>query len=149
MSPPPPDDRATLDQFLCPQCAAEVQEQWVACPGCGLRLKPHTDLLPRIALWGGIFLSFVWVLTLMLRHEPAQAGWFALLAGLPLCYIFGKAVVFRLRGKPLTWQQLGWTSVRTVVVSFGLMVVLPIVIGVALVLLLLAVCTVAMGTGQL
>jgi hypothetical protein len=141
-------DHAPLDQFLCPQCDREVDEQWVACPACGLRLKPHTELMPRIVAWGAALLAYVWAVTLLMEHQPDAVWPFAILVGLPLCYIFGKAVVFRIRGKPLTWKQLGWTSLRTAVVSLGLMIVLPVLIGAALVVLLLVVCAGAMATGQ-
>jgi hypothetical protein len=139
---------APIQQFLCPGCSHEVQEQWVACPVCGLRLKPATELLPRIVAWGGVLIAFVSAVLLIARHDQDAAAGFAVVTGLPLCYIFGKAVLFRLQGQPLTWKQLGQTSVRTFLVGFGLLVVAPALIGAALIILLLAVCGGMLLTGR-
>jgi hypothetical protein len=137
-----------VQQFLCPQCSAEVREEWVACPACGLRLKPHSELLPRAIAWGAVLAAYVWVVTQVYQHDRDTGLGLAVLAGLPLCYIFGKAVLFRIQGKPLTWQQLGWTSLRTAAVSLMVMVVAPVLLGLAVVLLLFVVCGGLMMTGK-
>jgi len=137
-----------IDQFVCPQCNHEVREEWVSCPVCGLRLKPGGDLVPRAIAWAAVLASYVWGVTLLYRHDRDQALAFAVLVGLPLCYIFGKAVIFRIQGKPLTWKQLGRTSARTALVSLGLLIVAPVLLGLAVVLLLFVVCGGLMMTGQ-
>lgn len=135
MSEPTP-----LTEFCCPRCQFVTQPDWFVCPKCGLHLKPGSDLLPRAAVWGMIFAAYIGAVVLIARHDQDSAFGFGILVGLPLCYIFGKAVIFRLSGRPLTWQQVGMTTLRTVLVSAGLFVVLPVIIGVAAILLLLAVC---------
>jgi len=141
-------DSTQIQQFLCPKCNAEVREEWVACPACGLRLKPGGDLLPRSLAWAGVLAAYVSAVILIARYDHDVAHAFMLLVGLPLCYIFGKAVLFRVRGKPLTWKELGATSARTFVVGLGVTVVLPVVIGMAMVVLLFAVCVGAMAIGK-
>jgi hypothetical protein len=135
MSEPTP-----IVDFFCPRCQAVTQPDWIVCPKCGLQLRPGTDLLSRIAMWGMIFAAYVGAVVLIAKHDQDSASGFGILVGLPLCYIFGKAVIFRLSGRPLTWRHLGMTTLRTVLVSIGLLVVLPVIIGVEAILLLLAVC---------
>lgn len=135
MSEPTP-----ITEFCCPRCQVVTQPEWIACPKCGLALRPSTDLLPRVAVWSMLFAAYLSAVVLIARHDQDTAIGFGILVGLPLCYIFGKAVIFRLSGRPMTWQHLGVTTLRTMLVSAGLFVVLPVIIGVAAILLLLAVC---------
>lgn len=126
---------------LCPHCQHEVQAEWISCPSCGLQLKPAGDILPRAAVWLLILTAYLWATVSLWRKSPAEGQGFAVLFGLPLCYTFGKAVLFRLMGRPLSWNELGATSFRVFVLGFLVMVVAPFVIGAAFVLLLLAVCS--------
>lgn len=79
------------------------------------------------------------VTLITLKDRDAGIG-FGLLFGLPLAYLFGKAVIFRISGRPLTWRELGLSSLRTVLVTIGLMVILPLAVGLAALLLLFAIC---------
>lgn len=135
MSEPTP-----ITEFCCPRCQFVTEPEWLACPKCGLQLKPGSDFLPRAAMWAIVFAAYLSAVLLIAQHDQDSAFGFGILVGLPLCYIFGKAVIFRISGRPLTWQHLGMTTLRTVLVSAGLFVVLPVIIGVAAILLLLAVC---------
>lgn len=130
-----------VTEFCCPNCLVAVQEAWVACPQCGLRLKPGGDLVPRAIAWSATLVAFVLAVALIYPHDESAAITFGVIFGLPLCYIFGKAVMFRLSGRPLNWHDLGMTTLRTALVTIGLVIVLPVVIGMAAVLLLLAVCS--------
>ncbi len=134
-------DPTPITEFCCPQCLVTVQEEWVACPKCGQRLKPGGDLLRRGFIWSATLAAFVLAIVLIYPENPDAAVGFGVIFGLPLCYIFGKAVMFRLSGRPLTWHDLGMTTLRTALVTLGLVIVLPVVIGMAAVLLLLAVCS--------
>ncbi|HET6422237.1 MAG TPA: hypothetical protein VFG20_01060, partial [Planctomycetaceae bacterium] len=103
-------------------------------------LRPGSDLWPRAVMWIFVLAAYLGAVTLISRHDHDSALAFGILVGLPLCYIFGKAVLFRVSGRPLTWQQMGMTTLRTALVAAGLFVILPVIIGVAAILLLLAVC---------
>lgn len=138
----PPDN---LLPGNCPQCEKELQSQWVVCPYCGLRLKPADDLLKRSLMWIGVLLTFVLAQTLIAQQGSELAGAFGVIVGLPLAYVFGKAVVFRVRGVPLTWNQLSRTSVRAFFTAFILLFVLPLVIGIAALILLLMACSAGFG----
>lgn len=129
-----------LTEFLCPGCECTVQREWVACPACGARLKPASDFWTRAAVWAMVLGGYVLGVTLItLKDRDAGIG-FGLLFGLPLAYLFGKAVIFRISGRPLTWRELGLSSLRTVLVTIGLMVILPLAVGLAALLLLFAIC---------
>src|SRR5690242_6974866 len=142
------DAPTPLREFHCPGCEAPVDEKWVACPNCGMQLKPADDLLVRSAMWIFLLAAYVFA-TLLIYKEDRQAGiTFGVLCGLPLVYLFGKAVLFRLRGRPLTWKELGWTSFRVALVGVFVTVVLPVIIGVAMVVLLFAVCGMMMLGGK-
>lgn len=130
-----------VTEFCCPRCLIATQEAWVACPQCGYRLKPGGDLIPRALAWSAALLAFVFAVVLISQHDRDAALGFGVIFGLPLCYIFGKAVMFRLSGRPLNWQDLGMTTLRTALVTIGLVVVLPVMIGMAAILLLLAACS--------
>lgn len=137
-----------LKEFCCPGCDAPVDEKWVACPKCGTQLKPADDLFVRSAIWIFLLASYVFA-TLLIYEENQQAAiTFGVLCGLPLVYLFGKAVLFRLRGRPLTWKELGWTSFRLALVGVFMTVVLPTIIGVAMIVLLFAVCGTMMLGGK-
>jgi hypothetical protein len=138
----------SLREFCCPGCDAPIDEQWVACPKCGTRLRPADDLFVRSAIWIMLLGAYVFA-TLLIYKEDRQAGiTFGVLCGLPLVYLFGKAVLFRLRGRPLTWKELGWTSFRVALVGVFVTVVLPMIIGMAMIVLLFAVCGTMMLRGQ-
>jgi hypothetical protein len=137
-----------LTEFYCPGCQRAVQEAWVACPVCGQRLKPPSDFWQRAAVWSFVLGGFVLGVLLIARQDRDAGVGFGILFGFPLAYVFGKAVYFRMSGRPLTWRELGWTSMRTGLVSIGTMVVLPILIGVAALLLLFAVCGLAIVQGK-
>ncbi len=129
-----------ITEFCCPRCQTVTQPEWLACPKCGLQLRPGSDLLLRSVMWAGILGAYLLAITLISQSDPSAAVGFGVLVGLPLCYIFGKAVIFRFSGRPLTWQHLGMTTLRTILISAGLYIVMPVLIGIAAVLLLLAVC---------
>lgn len=124
----------------CPGCDKRLEAQWVVCPYCGLRLKPADDLLRRSAAWIVVLLGFALGESAIAAKDPSLAGCLAVLIGLPLAYAFGKAVIFRVRGTPLTWNQLGRTTLRAGITTFGLLVVLPVVIGVCVIALAFIAC---------
>jgi len=125
----------------CPGCHKATEPKWFVCPHCGLRLKPTDDLMKRSLMWLGILSTFILAQVVVAQRDRDLAWGFSFLVGLPLAYVFGKAVLFRLMGRPLTWSQLGRTSVRTVVTTFVLVVVVPIAIGLALLIFLFIVCS--------
>lgn len=133
-------DPLPIQDFFCPRCKAEVHEQWKACPECGLALRPANDLLVRAALWSGLLAGFVILSLLVYRENPNNVPYVVVFFGLPLAYLFGKAVLFRIQGRPLTWKDLGWTSFRVAVVGMFLTIVLPALIGMAALVLLFVVC---------
>lgn len=137
-----------LQEFCCPGCDAPVDEKWVACPKCGTPLKPADDLLVRSAIWIALLAAYVFATLLIYKEDQRAAITFGVLCGLPLVYLFGKAVLFRLRGRPLTWKELGWTSFRVAVVGVLMTVVLPMIIGLAMIVLLFAVCGTMILRGQ-
>lgn len=137
-----------ITEFCCPRCSTATQDNWVSCPKCGQRLKPGGDLVPRILAWSMTLAAFVSAVALIAQHDRDSAIGFGVIFGLPLCYIFGKAVMFRWSGKPLNWHDLGMTTLRTALVTIGLVIVLPVVIGMAAVILLLAVCSGMMVLGR-
>lgn len=136
-----------LTEFFCPGCQRAVQNEWVACPACGQPLKPPSDFWKRAAVWAMVLGGFVLGVTLIALNDRDAGVGFGILFGLPLAYVFGKAVLFRFSGRPLTWRELGLTSLRTAAVSFGTMVVLPILIGVAVLVMFFAICGVAILRG--
>jgi hypothetical protein len=142
-------DPAPLKEFCCPSCNTPLDETWVSCPICGFRVKPADDLLVRAIAWSVVLAAFVLATLLIYKNDAEGAVAFGVLFGLPLVYIFGKAVLFRLRGRPMTWKDLGWTSFRVAVVGVALTVVLPLLIGLAAVVLLFAVCGAMMLGGRL
>ncbi|MDX1966107.1 MAG: hypothetical protein SFV23_02945 [Planctomycetaceae bacterium] len=144
MSAPTP-----IEDFQCPKCDAEVQADWACCPKCGTWLRSDGPFSYRVLAWLAVAVAFVSATALLSRNSPETATVFAVIFGLPLCYTFGKAVWFRATGRPLTYRDLGLTSVRAFAVNAGLFIVLPTVVGVALVVLMFAVCVGALATGQL
>ena len=133
-------DSTPITEFLCPRCQSVTEPDWMACPKCGLQLKPGSNLVTRAVMWSLVLAAYLCAVMLIAQHDQDSALGFGILVGLPLCYIFGKAVIFRVSGRPLTWQHLGMTTLRTVLVSAGLFIVLPVIIGVAAILLLFAMC---------
>lgn len=138
-----------IADFQCHKCDANVRADWSCCPQCGTWLRPDGPFTYRLLMWFGLLIGLVSITWLLSRVSPEQALVFALIFGLPLCYTFGKAVWFRLTGKPLTYGQLGSTTIRAFFVNVGMFVVLPMMIGIAAFILLFAVCLGAMATGQL
>ena len=132
----------------CPGCRKDLDANWLVCPYCGLRLRPGDDLVMRSLMWLGILLIFVVTTTLVSQRDPDMAAGLAGLIGIPMAYIFGKAVLFRIRGKPMTWSQLGNTTLRTAWMAFLLMIVAPAVLGVALILFAFVACGLMMGLGR-
>lgn len=137
-----------IADFQCPKCDATVSGDWACCPKCGLWLRPDGPFVYRLLMWLGLLIALVSATTLLSRVSPEQALVFAVIFGLPLCYTFGKAVWFRLTGKPLTYRALGATTLKAFAVNIGLFVLLPLTVGVAAFVLLFAICLGAMATGQ-
>ena len=133
----PPDPSSTR----CPGCHKAVESNRVICHHCGTRLKPGHELVVRSLVWLAVLLVFALGQLAISWYDSNMAIGFRVLLGLPIAYAFGKAVLFRIRGTPLTWHELRDTAVRAAACTFGLLVVLPIVIGVTLVMFMLAVCT--------
>lgn len=138
-------DPLPLQDFQCPECQTDVQADWACCPKCGYWLKPEGPLKWRIAAWLLVLGAFVVAVTLIARHNVDTALGFGVFFGAPLCYVLGKAIIYRLNGRPLTYRQLAITSFR----AFGVAVVLPWLIGVALVVLLCVLCFGAMGVAMM
>jgi hypothetical protein len=108
---------------------------------CGTRLKPGHEFVIRSFVWLAVLLVFaLGQLAISWYDENMEVG-FRVLPGLPIAYAFGKAVLFRIRGTPLTWHQLRDTALHAVAYTFGLLVVLPIIIYVTLLLLFFAIYT--------
>jgi hypothetical protein len=134
-------DPLPLENFQCPQCQADVHADWTCCPKCGYWLKPEGPLTWRLVAWALVLGFYVVGVTLIARHDLDTAIGFGVLFGIPLCYVLGKAIIFRMNGRPLTYRQLAITSLK----AFGIAVVVPWLIGVALVLLLCVLCFGALG----
>ena len=132
----------------CPGCMKQLDADWFVCPYCGLRMKPANDLLVRSLMWLGILLTFLLTLTAISTREPDAAAGLGVIFGLPLAYVFGKAVVFRVTGNPLTWNQLWKTSVRAGITTFMLFVVVPTVLAVALLIFAFVMCAGMVGMGR-
>ena len=132
----------------CPGCQDEVQPEWAVCPFCGLRLKPADDLLARSVAWLAVLGGFVLGELAIYKHDPNAAAAYGTLLGLPLAYVFGKAVLFRWQGQPLTWRQLSRTTVRATLTTFVLLVVIPVAIGIAFLLLAFAICAGIYSAGR-
>ena len=132
----------------CPGCQKAVEAEWMVCPHCGIRLKSGNDLVTRSFQWLGVLLVFVAGQVAISLYDPNLAGVYGLLLGLPLTYAFGRAVLARMHGVPLTWRQLRATTLRAAAMTFVLLVVVPIVIGVALLLLAFAICAGALPMGR-
>lgn len=124
----------------CPKCGKSLDASWMVCPYCGLRLKLTESVVVRAIIWSLVIFAFVSVDIVLSRSDDGFATWFSILVGLPLAYTFGKALIFRLRGKPLTFSQLGIVSIRVAFYTFIVTVVAPVVLGVALILCFLAIC---------
>ncbi len=124
----------------CPGCAETVEATWMVCQFCGTRLKPGNDLVIRSFAWLAVLLAFALGQVAVSAYAPDVAVAYGLLLGLPMVYVFGKAVWFRIQGTPLTWSQLRKTAVRSAAWTFVLLVVVPIVIGVTLLIFAFAVC---------
>ena len=125
----------------CPGCGQAVESNRLVCHHCGLRLKPGHELAIRSLVWLAVLLVFAVGQLAISWYDTNVAIGFRVLLGLPIAYAFGKAVLFRIRGTPLTWHQLRDTALRAVAYTFGLLVVLPIIIGVTLLLFTFSVCT--------
>lgn len=132
----------------CPGCRKVLQPDWVVCPFCGLRLRPGDDLLWRSVTWLAVLVAFVVGISKISEHDPDAAAGLGMIVGLPLAYVFGKAVLFRLRGSPLTWSQLWHTGFKAGMMTVLMLVVIPMVIGVALLLFAFVACGVMMGLGR-
>ena len=131
-----------IKDFLdtCPGCEKALEPNWFVCPHCGLRVKPGNDFIARSLLWTAVLLAFVMMVLYIAKHDEAAASGFAAVIGIPLAYVFGKAILFRLMGKPLSWQQLRRTTIRVGMITFIYAVVIPTIIGIAMLLLLFAIC---------
>lgn len=112
----------------------------MVCQFCGTRLKPGNDLVVRSFAWLAVLLAFALGQVAVSLYGRDAAVAYGLLLGLPMVYVFGKAVWFRIQGTPLTWSQLRKTAVRSAALTFVLLVVGPIVIGVTLLIFAFAVC---------
>lgn len=132
----------------CPGCRQSFDPKWFVCPYCGLRLKPGEDLWLRVLMWLGVLVTFVLSITLIGRNDPDAAAGLGIIVGMPLAYVFGKAVLFRMMGEPLTWNQLAKTSIRTALWSFFLFVVVPIVLGLAFLIFAFVMCAGMVGMGH-
>jgi len=132
----------------CRFCKAAVEANWMVCPHCGLRQKSGDDLVTRSFQWLAVLIVFAAGQALVSRYQPLLAASYGLLLGLPLTIAFCIAVIYRLQGVPLTWRQLRATTLRAAALTFVLLVVVPIVIGVALLLLAFAICAGAFQMGQ-
>lgn len=141
-------DSIELADNRCPSCDKKLESKWLVCPYCGLRLKPADDLVVRSLTWFAILLGFTLGERAVARSDPNLATGLGVLIGLPLAYAFGKAVLFRLRGTPLTWGQLSRTTLRAGLTTFGLLVVLPVVIGVSVIVLAFIACFSAGNFGR-
>lgn len=137
-----------LQNFQCPKCDADVLTDWACCPKCGQWLKAEGPFSYRVAGWLAVAVAFVAATALLAKASQETATVFAVIFGLPLCYTFGKAVFFRATGRPLTYKQLGVTSFKAFLVNVILFVVVPFLIGLALIVLMFIVCFGAMATGQ-
>ena len=126
--------------MTCPGCAETVEATWMVCQFCGTRLKPGNDLVVRSFAWLAVLLAFALGQVAVSLYGRDAAVAYGLLLGLPMVYVFGKAVWFRIQGTPLTWSQLRKTAVRSAALTFVLLVVGPIVIGVTLLIFAFAVC---------
>lgn len=136
MTPPTP-----LQDFQCPRCGNDVHTDWTCCPKCGFWLKREGPLMLRLAAWGLVLSAFVLAISLIARHDRDGAIVFGVMFGLPLAYVLGKAILFRMQGRPLTYQQLVATSFKAI----GVAVVLPWLIGASLLILLCVLCFGALG----
>jgi hypothetical protein len=106
-------------------------------------LKPGNDLVIRSFVWLAVLLAFTLGQLAVSAYAPNLSVAYGLLLGLPMLFAFGKAVLFRIKGPPLTWYQLRNIALRATAYTFVLLVVVPIVIGVigvALLLLAFVVC---------
>ncbi len=131
----------------CPGCQTGVETGWMVCPHCGLRLKRGNDLVTRSFQWLAVLVVFATGQALVSWFDPNLAAAYGLLLGLPLAIAFSIAAVRRIQGVPLTWRQLRTTTLRAAAFTFVLLVVVPIVIGVALLLLAFAICAGAFQMG--
>ncbi len=124
----------------CPKCDVSLNPAWSVCPVCGLRIKPENGLALRAALWGGVLVGYVLMVLAVIRTDRTLAIGFGVVVGVPLAYVFGRAVIFRLSGRPLTLGQLGRATLRAAIVTILTVVVGPLVLGTACLLLLFAIC---------
>ncbi|MDZ4688762.1 MAG: hypothetical protein SH850_27120 [Planctomycetaceae bacterium] len=138
-------DPTPLQNFQCPQCSADVQADWACCPKCGRWLKAEGPLAWRLVAWAVVLTAFVLAVTLIARDNRDAGLAFGVLFGLPLAYVLGKAILYRMQGRPLTYGQLAMTSLR----AFGAAIVLPWIVGVALVVLLCVLCFGVMGIAMM
>ena len=106
-------------------------------------VKAGPGLLMRSLQWLAVLLVFALGQILVACYGPNVAATYALLVGLPLMYAFSKAVVYRIYGIPLTWRELGSTTLRavtTTATTFAMLAMVMMVFCFALYLLLFAIC---------
>lgn len=124
----------------CPKCGEDLEPSWSVCPLCGLRIKPEESLLMRSVIWLSLLVGYVLMVLAIAKTDQNLAVCFGVVVGLPLAYVFGKALIFRMSGQPLTLGQLGRTGLRAGLITFLTVVVAPVVLGIACLLLLFAIC---------
>ena len=113
-------------------------------------VKGGPGLLTRSMQWLAVLVVFILGQVLATWYGPNVAATYALLVGLPLVYVFGKAVVYRIYGIPLTWRELGSTTLRavtTTATTFAMFAMVLMVFYFALYLLLFAICGGYRGMG--
>jgi len=119
-------------------------------PTTSRSMKGDSSLLMRSLQWLAVMLAFALGQVLTAKYDPNVGAAYALLAGLPLAYVFCKAVVYRLYGIPLTWRELSVTTLRaaaTTATTFALLAAVLIVACASLYLLVIAICSSAFGMG--
>ena len=124
----------------CPRCKNHLEVNWFVCPYCGTRIRPGDDLIQRSFTWLLIISGFLLALTIIAQSDEAAATGLGMIFGIPLAYVFGKAVLFRILGKPLGWDRLGAAAVR----SFLFLVVAPMAIGLCVLILGFIACITSM-----
>ena len=113
-------------------------------------VKGGPGLLTRSLQWLAVLVVFALGQILVACYDPNVAATYALVVGLPLTYAFGKAVVYRIYGIPLTWHELGSTTLRavtTTATTFAMFAMVMMVFYFALYLLLFAICGGYRGMG--
>lgn len=127
----------------CPMCGAEFDSKLLVCPSCGLEPQPNNNAGHGSLAWIALFLLLVPIMAIVMWQNSAMALIGAILFVLFMAFFAGKLILLGILGRRFAWQRLSSITAGAAAKQIFLFLILPIVIGVAVLIFSVTLCTVA------